>query len=115
MAQGAQTGPVDVAVPGPVQVNFRELVIPPGGATGKHCHHGQVVGVVKAGTLTHYAPVYPGGVHVYRAGDSIVEGKGYVHEGRNEGSTPLVLWATYVTPKGQPLAETDLARCAVQP
>ncbi|WP_372504807.1 cupin domain-containing protein [Streptomyces telluris] len=82
------------AVPGPVQVNFREVSIPPGGSTGKHCHHGQLVGVVKFGTLTHYAPVYPGGVHVYRTGDSITEGRGYVHEGRNEGSTPLVLWAT---------------------
>ncbi|MEV4432726.1 cupin domain-containing protein [Streptomyces sp. NPDC049585] len=111
IAQGTQTGPVKVAVLGPVQVNFREVTIPPGGSTGKHCHHGQLVGVVKSGTLTHYAPVYPGGVHVYRTGDSITEGKGYVHEGRNEGTTPLVLWATYMTPKGEPLADTDLSRC----
>ncbi|MGK5543192.1 cupin domain-containing protein [Streptomyces sp. URMC 127] len=102
---------MNVTVPGPVQVNFRELVFPPGAATGKHCHHGQLVAVVKSGTLTHYAPVYPGGVHVYRTGDSVVEGTGYVHEGRNEGSTPLVLWATYMTPQGKPLAETDLSKC----
>ncbi|MBC2874275.1 MULTISPECIES: cupin domain-containing protein [Streptomyces] len=111
VARGTQTGPVKVAVDGPLQVDFRTITIPPGGGTGKHCHHGQLVGVVKAGTLTHYAPLYPGGVHVYRTGDSLTEGKGYVHEGRNEGTTPLVLWATYVTPKGKPLAETDLSRC----
>ncbi|MGW2600853.1 cupin domain-containing protein [Streptomyces klenkii] len=111
VAQGTQAGPVEVAVSGPVQVNFREITIPPGGSTGRHCHHGQLVGVVKSGTLTHYAPVYPGGVHVYRTGDSITEGRGYVHEGRNEGSAPLVLWATYMTPEGKPLAETDLSQC----
>ncbi|WP_455409974.1 cupin domain-containing protein [Streptomyces hiroshimensis] len=111
MAQGTQTGPVKVSVSGPLQVLFREITIPPGGTTGKHCHHGQLVGVVKSGTLTHYAPVYPGGVHVYRTGDSITEGRGYVHEGRNEGSDPLVLWATYMTPEGKPPAETDLDKC----
>lgn len=111
VAQGTQDGPVGIDVDGPVQVTFREITIPPGGTTGRHCHPGQVVGVVKSGTLTHYAPNHPGGRQVFRAGESIVEGSGYVHEGRNEGSEDLVLWATYVTPKGKPPAETDLGKC----
>ncbi|MFE5827705.1 cupin domain-containing protein [Streptomyces erythrochromogenes] len=111
IAQGGQQDPVDVAVDGPTQVNFREITIPRGGSTGRHCHYGQLIGVVKSGSLTHRAPVYPDGVHVYNAGDSLVEGAGYVHEGRNEGTEDVVLWVTYVTPQGRPLAETDLSKC----
>lgn len=64
-----------------------------------------------AGELTHYANTYPDGVHVYRAGDSIVEGSGSSHEGRNEGEDDVVLWVTYLIPEGKPLAETDLDNC----
>ncbi|MCT1517222.1 cupin domain-containing protein [Dietzia cercidiphylli] len=63
------------------------------------------------GELAHYAYIYPGGVHVYSAGESIIEGAGYPHEGRNEGDEDVVLMVTYVIPEGQPLAETDLANC----
>lgn len=114
LAEGAQDGPVKVEVDGPARVNFREITLPPGAATGKHCHYGQLVAVVKSGALTHYAPVYPGGVHTYRAGESLVEGPGYVHEGRNEGTQDVVLLVTYVTPQGKPLAESDLSKCEVQ-
>ncbi len=111
LAQGVDPSPVDVEVGGPAQVNVRELTIQPGAGTGKHCHYGQLIAVVEQGTFTHYAPVYPTGVHVYHAGDVIIEGPGYVHEGKNEGDTPVVLMVTYVTPQGDPLAETDLSKC----
>jgi quercetin dioxygenase-like cupin family protein len=107
-------GPVDVSVDGGtegVQVAFRTITIAPGASTGEHCHYGQLVAAVTAGELTHYADVYPGGVHVYGPGDSIIEGAGYRHEGRNEGDEDVVLWVTYVTPGGKPLAETDLDHC----
>jgi len=61
--------------------------------------------------LTHYAPVYPTGVHMYTAGDSLVEGADYEHQGKNEGTEDLVLLATYVIAKGEPLAQTDLSQC----
>jgi quercetin dioxygenase-like cupin family protein len=67
---------------------------------------------VEKGRLTHYAPIYPGGVHVYSAGDTIVEGPHYVHEGKNEGTEDVVLLVTYVIAQGKPLAETDLSQCA---
>ena len=111
LAEGRQDADVAVQVAGPLQVNQRRLTFQPGASTGKHCHYGRLIGVVESGTLTHYAPIYPGGVHVYRAGDALNEGPGYVHEGVNEGTEPLVLYVTYITPVGKPLAETDLTKC----
>jgi quercetin dioxygenase-like cupin family protein len=111
LAVGAQEGDVDVEVDGPTQVVVKEITIAPGAGTGLHCHDGQLIGVIESGKLTHYAPIYPTGVHVYSAGDSIIEGAHYVHEGKNEGTVPVVLTVTYVIPQGDPLAETDLSKC----
>lgn len=111
LGAGEQAESVDVAVDGPVTVTYRRITLQPGAGTGEHCHSGQLIAVVEQGTFTHRAPVYPSGEHVYRAGDTIVEGAGYVHEGRNEGDQPVVLLVTYVIEEGEPLAETDLANC----
>lgn len=111
LAKGADDAAVAVEVKGPSQVVFRRITIRPGGGTGRHCHDGQLLAVVEQGELTHYAPVYPGGVHVYRAGDTVVEGARYVHEGKNLGTQDVVLLVTYVIAAGQPLAQTDLAQC----
>lgn len=114
IASGQQDGPVDVEVDGGAEgvgVTFREITLEPGAGTGEHCHYGQLIAVVKEGALTHYADVYPGGVHVYETGESIIEGAGYPHEGINEGNSNVVLMVTYVIPEGKPLAETDLANC----
>ncbi|MCU1476421.1 MAG: hypothetical protein JWQ64_1114 [Subtercola sp.] len=114
LGAGSQDAGVDVEVPGPVTVTFRTITLEPGAGTGKHCHYGELIAVVKSGTFTHYAPMYPGGVHVYEAGSSLVEGPGYVHEGKNEGTVPVVLDVTYIIPKGDVLAETDLSHCDPQ-
>jgi len=114
LAAGAIDGPVLVNVDGGsdgVGVTFREITLQPGASTGRHCHDGQLIAVVSEGALTHYAPNHPGGVAVYEAGQAVIEGPGYVHEGRNEGDVPTVLWVTYVIPEGDPLAETDLSHC----
>jgi quercetin dioxygenase-like cupin family protein len=111
LGKGEQDAAVDVEVAGPTQVAFRRITIKPGAGTGEHCHAGQLVAVVEQGELTHYAPIYPGGVHVYETGDSIVEGEGYIHEGINEGTEDVVLLVTYVIAEGQPLAQTDLTQC----
>lgn len=112
LGEGAQTKDLSVDVDGPLQVKYRKITIPPGLGTGKHCHYGNLIAVVKQGTLTHYAPIYSGGVHTYKQGESIVEGSGYVHEGKNEGDENVVLLVTYITPKGDPPAETELGKCA---
>lgn len=111
LAAGVNDEGVDVEVAGPTQVAMREITLKPGGGTGEHCHYGQLIAVVEQGVFTHYAPIYPDGVRVYKAGDSIVEGAGYVHQGVNEGTEDVVLTVTYVIPEGEPLAETDLANC----
>lgn len=83
----------------------REITIAPGGTTGWHYHPGQLFGLVRAGTLTHYDSgcTVDG---VYNPGDPITErsGPGYIHEGRNEGAVPLVLWVLYIDPAGSPPA-----------
>lgn len=111
LGKGRQDAAVDVEVAGPTQVAFRRITLHPGAGTGRHCHDGQLVALVESGTLTHYAPVYPTGVHVYEAGDALVEGAHYAHEGKNEGTEDLVLMVTYVIAEGQPLAQTDLTHC----
>lgn len=107
LAKGIDDDEIAIDVAGPVQVNVRRITIAPGGSTGGHHHPGQLITVVIHGTLTHYAPTHPGGVKTFSQGDAVLEGSGYVHEGRNEGTEPVVLLATYLTPKGEPLAEAD--------
>lgn len=114
LAAGTQDAGVDVDVAGPTQVAMREITLAPGASTGLHCHYGQLIAVVEQGVFTHYAPVYPEGVHVYHAGDSLVEGAHYVHQGVNEGPEDVVLSVTYVIPAGEPLSETDLSNCDPQ-
>jgi len=111
LGAGDSEDDVDVEVDGPATVTFRRITLEPGAGTGLHCHYGQLIAVVEAGELTHHAPIYPDGVHVYEAGDTIVEGASYVHEGVNDGDDDVVLLVTYVTAEGKPLAETDLAHC----
>jgi quercetin dioxygenase-like cupin family protein len=111
LAHGVHEDDVDLRVDGPLAVDQRVITLGPGESTGQHCHHGRLLAVVHQGELTHYADVYPGGVHVYRAGDAIDEGSGDVHEGRNEGDVDTVPYATHVTPEGEPLAESDLEKC----
>lgn len=111
LGKGEQPADLLIDVAGPTQVAFRRITIAPGAGTGLHCHAGQLVAVVEQGVFTHYAPVYRTGVHIYEAGDSIVEGAEYVHEGKNEGTEDVVLLVTYMIEEGQPLSQTDLDLC----
>lgn len=84
---------------------LKEITIAPGGSTGWHYHPGPVYGLVKQGVLTHdnSTCALDGTYHV---GQAISEqsGPGYVHIGRNLGSTPVVLDVLYEDPVGSPLA-----------
>ncbi|WP_353809718.1 cupin domain-containing protein [Agromyces sp. SYSU T00194] len=114
VATGEQDEPVQISVDGGdagVDVTFSRVRIAPGATTGEHCHHGHLVAVVEEGELTHVAPTHPDGVRVYTAGESIIEGPDYVHEGRNDTAEDVVLWVAYIMPDGEPLAETDLSNC----
>jgi quercetin dioxygenase-like cupin family protein len=83
-----------------------EITLAPGGSTGWHWHRGEIYGVVKSGTLTHYAAdCQQDGL--YRAGDPILDptGPDHVHLARNLGPVPVVLEVTYVDPVGAPTAD----------
>ncbi|MGW4488633.1 cupin domain-containing protein [Amycolatopsis sp. NPDC004368] len=90
---------------------LRKLTLGPGsagepGTTGWHTHRNMVRGWVLSGTLTHYdsSCAVDG---VYHAGDAVTDpaGDDHVHEGRNEGTTPMVLMVLYVVPTGVPLSD----------
>jgi len=79
------------------EVIVQNVTIDPGANTGWHSHHGPVVVVVAAGTMTLYqandATCTP---HVYTAGQTFIDpGQGNVHIARNEGSVGIQLLATY--------------------
>ena len=81
------------------------ITVAPGGGTGWHYHPGEVYGVIRQGTMTHY----DGGCvvdEVFNTGSAVAEGigSGFVHNGRNEGSTPLIMDVTYVNPVGAALS-----------
>jgi len=84
----------------------RDITIAPGGSTGWHWHDGELIAVVKQGTLTHnMSDCSIDGV--YNAGDPVIEpaGPDHVHIGRNLGAVPMILQVIYVDPVGKPLAE----------
>ncbi|MFD9877269.1 cupin domain-containing protein, partial [[Kitasatospora] papulosa] len=52
-AEGTSEGKLKVKAPkGRTDVTFREITVAPGGSTGWHTHSGQLIAVVKSGTLT---------------------------------------------------------------
>ena len=79
------------------------ITVAPGGGTGWHYHPGEVFGFISEGAMTHYE----GGCTVdavYETGAPVKEGvgPGFVHNGRNQGSTPLVMEVVYINPVGMP-------------
>jgi quercetin dioxygenase-like cupin family protein len=104
LAAGSSPDPVRLATHGPTDVVVRELTLQPGGSTGWHYHPGQVVAVVKSGTLTRILP--DGSVETDPAGSVVIEdaGRHHTHLGRNLGTDPVVLLITYLLPLGDPLS-----------
>ncbi|MFE9254525.1 cupin domain-containing protein [Streptomyces sp. NPDC006879] len=115
LAAGSAEQPMRVRTEASTDVIVREITIQPGGSTGWHYHPGQLIAVIKSGTLTR--TLYDCSVEVTPAGSSFVEASGprHVHLGRNLGTEPVVLYATYVLPQGSPLAiAADPPRCAAR-
>lgn len=105
VAKGTSEGGLKIKTRGRTDVVVRTITIAPGGSTGWHYHQGQVLAVVQSGTLTrtmsHYCME-----ETNTAGQSFVEpaGSHHVHIGRNLGTEPVVLTATYFVPAGAPLS-----------
>jgi mannose-6-phosphate isomerase-like protein (cupin superfamily) len=85
-----------------LDVLTQSITIVPGGHTGWHSHPGPVFVTIASGTMTFYDGDDPSCTPVvYGVNDTFIdEGGGHVHIARNEGSTNLVLYATYLLPVG---------------
>ncbi|MFF3780611.1 cupin domain-containing protein [Streptomyces sp. NPDC001933] len=106
LAKGTSTGKLNVRTPnGRTDVTFRTITIEPGGSTGWHTHRGQLVAVVKSGTLTR--TFGDCSVEVTPAGSTLIEQSGtdHRHIGRNLGTEPVVLLVTYLLPEGSELSD----------
>ena len=74
----------------------------PGGVAGKHTHPGEELGYVLEGTLQlEVAGQQP---RMVKAGETFFIPAGVVHDGRNVGSGPAKVLATYIVEKGKPVA-----------
>ena len=104
LAKGTAPDGIVVESHGPTDMTVREITIAPGGSTGWHYHDGQLIAVVKSGTLTR--TMHDCSTEVTPAGGSFVEpaGRQQTHIGRNLGIEPVVLLVTYVLPAGQQLS-----------
>ncbi|HZE60498.1 MAG TPA: cupin domain-containing protein [Burkholderiales bacterium] len=74
----------------------------PGGVAGKHTHPGEELGYVLEGTLELQITGQP--PRTLKAGDVFYVPAGVVHDGKNVGTGPAKVLATYVVEKGKPVA-----------
>lgn len=90
---GAGTPVADLAVV--------EFTVAPGGYFGWHVHGGPVWVVVEQGTLTLYDGDDPSCTGApYPEGSALLDSGNHVHNARNEGSEPVVIYATFMLPEG---------------
>jgi quercetin dioxygenase-like cupin family protein len=74
----------------------------PGGAAGKHTHPGEELGYILEGTLQLEIAGQP--PRTLKAGEVFFIPAGTVHDGKNIGTGPAKVLATYVVEKGKPVA-----------
>ncbi|MGW3624682.1 cupin domain-containing protein [Streptomyces sp. NPDC000880] len=113
LAQGVSQETLKLKTNGRTDVVVRTITVAPGGSTGWHHHPGQLLAVVKSGTLTR--TLDDCSVEVTPAGTAFIEPSGATHRhiGRNLGSEPVVLYVTYLLPAGSPLSvDADAPPCA---
>jgi quercetin dioxygenase-like cupin family protein len=79
---------------------YQQLTIQPGGHTGWHTHPGPTFVAVASGEGTLYHGMAGCPSVKYATGAGFMQPPTEVHNMRNEGSTPLVLWAFYALPPG---------------
>jgi mannose-6-phosphate isomerase-like protein (cupin superfamily) len=79
---------------------YQQLTIAPGGHTGWHTHPGPTFVSVAEGEGTLYHGMAGCPSTKYAVGRGFMQPSTEVHNMRNEGSTPLVLWAFYALPPG---------------
>jgi quercetin dioxygenase-like cupin family protein len=91
-----------IAVRKPGDVMVVKVEVAPGASFGWHSHPSAVAVAIAAGTLTLYDSSDPNcSPKRYSRGQGFVEPANHVHLARNEGMTPVTLYATYLgVPRG---------------
>ena len=84
----------------PVDIVVRVHDYLPGSTTGWHTHPGPTFVAVASGEGTLYHGMSGCPSVKYATGAGFMQPPTEVHNMRNEGSTPLVLWAFYALPPG---------------
>jgi quercetin dioxygenase-like cupin family protein len=90
----------DSAIPGYEQ-DLVAVEIPVGGREGRHTHPGSVMIYVQEGTLTFDYEGKP--TATYNSGDAFYVEPGKIHEGINNGKTPVKVLASFLLKKGVPM------------
>ena len=103
-------------VPNP-DLSLSRVTFMPGAETPVHYHPGTEIGYVVQGALTYTVfegeaevfraaggeneIVLPGATVVLEVGDGVIEPAGMIHQGRNEGDTPMVIYISSLFPEGE--------------
>jgi len=90
----------DLPIPG-YQTVMATVELPPGTREGRHTHPGAAVVYIQEGTITFDHEGKP--TMTYKAEDSFYIEAGKIHEGINNGTSPVKAVATFVVEKGKPL------------
>ena len=116
--------PVTVENP---ELALARVTVMPGAVLPVHHHPGTQIGVVVQGELTYTVftgeitwyrgdnatgepqVIGPGETAVVRPGEALVESPASVHQGRNNGPVPLVIYLSTLFPTGAPRAIVDEA------
>ena len=111
--------PVTVANP---ELSLGRVTVMPGAMLPVHYHPGTQIGVVVQGELTYSVftgeiewhrgddptaepyVIGPGETVVVRSGDALVESPESIHQGRNDGAVPLVIYLSTLFPAEAPRA-----------
>ena len=114
-----RAAPVSVENP---ELTLGRVTVMPGAVLPVHYHPGTQIGVVVQGELTYTVLtgevewyrgddpaegphfIGPGETAVVRAGDALVESPESIHQGRNNGAVPLVIYLSTLFPTDAPRA-----------
>ena len=83
------------------QIIMAASEMPAGAREGRHTHPGVLVVYIQEGVLTFDYEGKP--TATYKAGDSFYVEAGKIHEGINNGTSPVKSIAVFVVEKGKPL------------
>ena len=90
----------DLAIPG-YTAALVAVDLPVGAREGKHTHPGTLIAYVQERVLTLDYEGKP--TATYKAGDTFSVDPGKIHEGINNGTTPIKVLAAVVVEKGKPI------------